>query len=77
MFELQGHLSYSDILFKNFQVRMKDIFKRGTISKGHLLSWGAFFQGRNLDEIFYEDENSMTFGQEQSSMNSEKTSKCY
>jgi hypothetical protein len=47
---------------KSFDSRIKDIFTRGTISKGHLPQ-RTFFQGRNLEEIFSEDQNSGTFCQ--------------
>ena len=67
MFEPQRHLGSSHILFKNLQVRMKDIFTRGTISKGHFhkghLLWWTFSQGQNLEDIFSRDENPGTFRQ--------------
>ena len=46
---------------------MRDIFTRGTISQGHFchghLFWKTFFQGRNLEDIFYKNENRGTFRQ--------------
>jgi hypothetical protein len=41
---------------------MRDVFTRETISQGHLLR-RTFFRGRNLEEIFSEDENPGTFRQ--------------
>ncbi len=52
---------------KSFNSRIKDIFTRRTISKGHFyqghLPQRTFFQGRNLEDIFSEDQNSGTFCQ--------------
>jgi hypothetical protein len=52
---------------KSFDSRIKDIFTRGTISKGHFyqghLSQRTFFKGPNLKDIFSEDQNWGTFCQ--------------
>ena len=60
-------LVFDMFYMKSFKPRRKDVFTWETISKGHFYQGhspqGTFLQGRNLEDIFCEDQNPGTFRQ--------------